>query len=256
MNMSTRKNLIILRAGDGSLHTTWFGKGERNWDLALSYFGDKPDPYPGYRDYLHPFKGSKWEGIADFVARNEGLLARYERIWLPDDDLFTNQETINLLFNKSDEYGFDISQPALKFYSFVSHAITMQHPWCDARETNFVEIMAPSFSRRAWAAVKDTFSENTSGWGLEWLWVKRIQAQAMHLGVVDGAAIFHTRPVGVAGHGGANAPAKEMFAVFEKYGIKMAPKRTLKYFGARIPGSLCPQIVLWALNFVMHKLFR
>lgn len=255
MTTSIRKNLIILRAGDSSLHPVWFGKSEREWDLALSYFGDKPEPYAGYRDFLHFFKGSKWQGIADFVARNETLISQYERIWLPDDDLFTDQETINRFFRLSDQYGFDISQPGLKFYSHVSHAVTIQHPWCDARETNFVEIMAPSFSRRAWAVVKDTFSENTSGWGLEWLWLQRLQSQSMHLGVVDAASVFHTRPVGAAGHGGANSPRTEMQAVFAKYSIRMQPRRTLNYLGARVPGYLCPQTLMRALNFAMHKLF-
>ena len=44
--MARRKNLVIVRAGDSSLHEEWLqGEGERNWDLIVNYFGDDPQRY-------------------------------------------------------------------------------------------------------------------------------------------------------------------------------------------------------------------
>ena len=38
-----RRNLVVVRAGDSSLHPGWLaGPGERNFDLVVSYFGDDP----------------------------------------------------------------------------------------------------------------------------------------------------------------------------------------------------------------------
>jgi hypothetical protein len=45
--MSRKRNLVLLRAGDTSLHSHWMGASgeERNWDLVLNYFGDDPDKF-------------------------------------------------------------------------------------------------------------------------------------------------------------------------------------------------------------------
>ena len=37
-----RRNLVIVRAGDSSLHPRWLAGANRNWDLLVNYFGDDP----------------------------------------------------------------------------------------------------------------------------------------------------------------------------------------------------------------------
>jgi hypothetical protein len=40
----TKQHLVVVRAGDNSLHPHWLaGDGDRTWDLVVSYFGDDPD---------------------------------------------------------------------------------------------------------------------------------------------------------------------------------------------------------------------
>ena len=44
--MAKRQNLVIVRAGNSSLHEEWLtGAEERNWDLIVNYFGDDPQRY-------------------------------------------------------------------------------------------------------------------------------------------------------------------------------------------------------------------
>ncbi len=41
-----RKYLVIVRAGDKSLHPAWLaGEGDRTWDLVVNYFGADPEIY-------------------------------------------------------------------------------------------------------------------------------------------------------------------------------------------------------------------
>src|SRR2546423_553078 len=41
-----RRNLVIVRAGDTSLHENWLaGPVDRNWDLIVSYYGDDPERF-------------------------------------------------------------------------------------------------------------------------------------------------------------------------------------------------------------------
>lgn len=222
MELGSRPYLVVVRAGDRSLHPQWLGGQGRNWDLIVSAYGSRPERYVDQYDGLHQFKGSKWEGLHHFAQSQAALIARYRSVWFPDDDLLVTGEQINNFFAVSDQLGWAITQPALTPYSHVSWAITRQDPSCMARETNFVEIMAPCFRADALPRFLPTFGESVSGWGLEWIWSQMAQAAepAMKMGIIDCTPVYHTRPVGSAGHGGAQLnPHIEMRQLLQKHGV-------------------------------------
>lgn len=228
----SRENLVIVRAGDQSLHPQWLSKNKRTWDLVVSYYGDFPDRYRDQYDVLHHFKGSKWEGLADFINNNPELISQYKYIWLPDDDLLTTTENINNFFKICGILNLTIAQPALTNYSYFSWKITLQQPGVVARITNFVEVMAPCFKRESLHLFSPYFTENSSGWGLEWLWYETAKRHSIEkFGVIDATPIFHTRKVGSAGHGGGkNAPAAEMKALLTKHAIQSYSPKVLQSF--------------------------
>ena len=214
------KFLIVVRAGDKSLHAQWMNKN-REWDIAVSYYGSHPERYINQYDYFHVFNGSKWQGLNDFINTNKSLICKYDYIWFPDDDLLCDCETINSFFSISALLDLTISQPALTSYSYYSWEITLKNNNFDARITDFVEIMAPCFKTALFNNFSPTFSENTSGFGFEWLWKKiAIENNIFRFGIVDATPIFHTRKVGTAGHGGSiTSPQTEMNTLLEKYQI-------------------------------------
>jgi hypothetical protein len=68
--MARRKNLVIVRAGDSSLHEEWLqGEGERNWDLIVNYFGDDPQRYRKDDVQRIDSKGPKWPALHDLVQK-------------------------------------------------------------------------------------------------------------------------------------------------------------------------------------------
>lgn len=221
-----RKNLIIVRGGDASLHPQWLMEKKRNWDLALSYYGDFPDRYKGQYEYLHLFKGSKWQGIKDFVEKNMNIIMEYEYVWLPDDDLFSDGKNISNFFEICKILNLTIAQPSLTRYSYYSWPITLQvkskQKLQVARITNFVEIMAPCFNVKNFPLFSNSFGENTSGFGYEFLWWKLAEEAGVEkFGIVDLTPIYHTRPVGSAGHGGALGSTKdEEELLLKKYNLK------------------------------------
>lgn len=231
-----RKNLVIVRAGDKSLHPQWLDANmERNWDIAVSYFGNQAHPYEGQYDYLHRFKGSKWQGIADFCAQNQALIYQYEYIWLPDDDLLTTCYNINAFFALCKTHKLTLAQPALLLSSFISHHITLQRFWCTFRRTNFVEIMAPCMHQDFFKLVTHTFSINSSGWGLEWLWKDIAERNGMNrFAIVDQTPVFHSRPVSIGANGGAvSKPEAEMQKLFVENNIRRQAMRNLSYYPSR-----------------------
>lgn len=224
------KNLVIVRAGDNSLHPFWMSGEKRNWELFVSYYGKLSGTYKGSYDYFHRFKGSKWEGVADLMHHHKDLIQAYDNIWIPDDDILTDCKTINRFFDLHNYFGFGISQPALTLGSYLSHYITLRHHFSAARETNFVEIMMPCFSKASFNLVVHTFSENSSGWGLEWLWSDISKHNNISLGIVDSTPMFHTRPVGSAGHGGAACPRSEMANLLNKYNLDKHSLRNIRFY--------------------------
>jgi hypothetical protein len=210
MTMNVRNRfLVVLRAGDRSLHPQWLVGEPRNWDLALSYFGDFPDRFRGQYEHLHVCRGSKWEGLAAFMAKHEALVQQYEYVWFPDDDLLTDATVISRFFDICAANQFTLAQPSLALESHCSWPITLQRPHCRFRYTDFVEIMAPCFRVADLPLFVPTFSTNASGWGLEWIWWRKAQSLAgSRFAIVDETAVLHTRPVGLGGHGGASSSTR------------------------------------------------
>lgn len=253
------KNLVILRAGDKSLHPQWLDhKIPRNWDLAVSYYGNKDNPYAGEYDFLHRFKGSKWEGISDFCQNNQELIDKYDYIWLPDDDLFTTCKNINEFFEICNAEQFNLAQPALTISSYYSHHITLQHPFTKYRLTNFVEVMAPCFSVNLFNKITNTFSLNTSGWGLEWIWLDVANKNKINkFAIVDKTPIIHTRPVSSAGSGGArNSPENEMMNLLNKHGISKENMRNISFASSETLIKNFLSVVVFFFLRVMLKLYR
>lgn len=233
-----RRNLIVVRAGDKSLHPQWLNDQLRTWDIVVSYFGDYPERYKNQYDYLHVCKGSKWQGLTDFVHHNQTLIDQYEYIWFPDDDLFATCEEINDFFALCKRLDLTIAQPALTRYSHYSWGITLQSPGTDYRITDFVEIMAPCFKQSNFHLFKDSFAINTSGWGLEWLWRDVAQKNNVcKFGIIDKTPIYHTRKVGAAAHGGTvGSPKHEFDTLMHDFQLTVTQPQVLQL--GQIEGTL------------------
>ena len=233
-----RRNLIILRAGDSSLHEAWFDPvkpGSRTWDLAISYYGASPDRIGQSGDHFHHFPGSKWAGLVDFLENFGREIARYDFVWLPDDDLATSSRNIDEFFSVVRSAQLDVAQPALTRGSYRSHRITRRRVLCEYRLTDFVEIMAPCFSARSLPLYTPTFSENESGWGLEWLWLDIARRHGHRMGIVDRSPVRHTRPVGSAGHGlPGKAPADDARALLDRFDLERTTPQTLARVRRRV----------------------
>jgi hypothetical protein len=230
-----RQHLVIVRAGDTSLHPQWMGTADRNWDLALSYHGDFPDRYQGQYDFLHVFKGSKWEGLSHFLKEHRTLVRQYRYVWLPDDDLLTTSHNIDTFFDVCQALDLTIAQPALTHYSHYSWEITLQQSEVVARLTNFVEAMAPCFKVQHLHLFAPYFAENTSGWGYEWLWTHIADKHFIQrIGIIDQTPVFHTRPVGAdEPMDNTHVPTLEWQRLLKKFGLKLSRPKVIEAVAAQ-----------------------
>jgi hypothetical protein len=219
-----RPYLVIVRAGDRSLHESWLQCSQpRNWDLVVSYYADDPNIWR--RDGVRRIddKGPKWPPLHRLLGSDALDWSGYEYVWLPDDDLATDGDQVSAMFDMASALGVSIAQPSLSWRSYFSHEITLNNPAFSARYTNFVEVMAPVFSRSFLHRVIDTLGMSESGWGLDHVWPYLVTDPLRDCAIIDAVQVTHTRPVGgpnYAALSGRKSPHEEMHAVLARFGLR------------------------------------
>ncbi|MDZ7901449.1 MAG: hypothetical protein U5L01_02430 [Rheinheimera sp.] len=189
--------LVIGRVGDKSLHPQWLTGGTAHFDLYLSYFGDEPEKYREQAQYYEQVKGGKWPVLHRIVAENPDIISKYDAVWMPDDDLLADAPAINRMFALFEGLALDLAQPALSLDSYFSHSSLLQVPNSLVRYVNFIEVMAPIFSKHAMSVLTDSFGQSPSGWGLDNLWPHLLGNESKRqIAILDAVTVVHTRPVG------------------------------------------------------------
>ncbi len=204
-----RPNLIIVRAGNASLHPAWLaGPESRTWDLVVNYFGSDPDIYRQPDVVRIDSTGPKWPPLHQLLLDHPEYLENYEYVWLPDDDLAMSKQDINRFFELCSEYKLELAQPSLTPDSPVTHPLLIHNTATRLRFTNFVEVMAPCFSAPCLRRALQTFSETQSGWGIDWLWPDFVNDRENGIAVIDDVVIRHTRPLGGPNYDAMRAAGK------------------------------------------------
>lgn len=185
-----RRNLIVVRAGDQSLHRHWMNDSRvRNFDLLVSYYGSTRGRYEGRSDHYHAMTGPRWPAH-DWLWRNRReVFDRYDHVAFVCDDIEATTRTWNAMFDLCAWFGLDLAQPAIMGH--VNVGITRPVEGALLRYTDWVEIMCPVFSRRALALCGDTFRESVSGWSLGVLWAARLPYPDYRIAIVDSVRVTH-----------------------------------------------------------------
>jgi hypothetical protein len=190
-----RRDLVVVRAGRGSLHPGWASEGApRGYDLWVVPYEDGV----GAGDAVFPtIPGPKWAGLSRFLA-SEPAWRRHDRVWFPDDDLAADAATVGRFLAACRTLDAPLAAPALAEGSAYSHLLSLRNRSFRSRETTFVEIMAPAFRRDVLERLVPTFSEGRTGhgWGLDDAWGRLLGYRGLF--VVDATPVLHARPVGAA----------------------------------------------------------
>ncbi len=192
-----RRNLIIVCAGDQSIHPGWIDPDRRrDFDLFVSYYGTTPDRFRAQAEYYRAETGPRWPAHERICREQWAIVEHYEYVAFACDDLAAPQATWNALFRACRRYGLDLAQPAIEGHP--THAITQPQPGCVLRYTNFVEIMCPVFGRATLQRLRGTFGQSVSGWGLDFLWGSLLPCPDFRVAIIDSIRVRHTRPKGGA----------------------------------------------------------
>lgn len=227
--MIPKNNLVIVRAGANSLHRNWLNQdySERNFDVVISYFNqqafDSHAQEPGVT--THFYKGGKWDGIYNTIENLPELLDKYDYIWLPDDDIDCDGQTVTKLFELMQNHDIKVGQPSLTHDSYFTHFLFMCCPRFQLRFTNYIEVMVPCLHRETLKAILPEFRRSMSGFGMDYIWCRLNGVGHSKAAIFDGIKVHHTRPVGnvliSAMSKDGKHPKDEEKALCDRYGIAM-----------------------------------
>jgi hypothetical protein len=182
------KTLVIVCAGDNSLHPSWLP--DRGFDLWVSYFGDHDGRFRQDADAYQQQKGFKFPTVHELVQCRRSEIEAYDFIALPDDDMAWTAEKFHQAFELMRQHSLDVAQPGITGAG-TDFRHLLAKPGSVGRLVDFVEIRTPLFSRAALAKVLWTFNESQSGWGIDILWSVKYPEHRM--AVLDQVPVGHTR---------------------------------------------------------------
>ena len=163
------KYLVFSSVGDVNSVFTWLSDfDDKLFDLVVYYYGDK-DPPAVNADKLVRRKGLKLENFHHFLSNND--ISRYDAIWLADDDIVIDTNSINKLFELFSQYNLYLAQPSYTNDSFTPwRDVAVNDPGCILRYTNFVEVGVPVFSTKIIPKLFESFKGAGTGYGLDYIW--------------------------------------------------------------------------------------
>jgi hypothetical protein len=218
-----RSNLVVLRAGNKSLHREWpryLAEEDRNWDLCVSWYSENIPSYFDESEYFfHQHRDMKFTAIANLIL-NQPALLQYDNFWFPDDDLETSWRDINRLFNIFRRSGLELAQPSLSgnSNSYVNHRVTAQTPEYFLRYGDFIELMCPMMNRDLLKICLPAFRGTTQAFCLDHIWGGLQGRVPGRTAIIDDVVVTHTRPMGVSYDGGQAMEEGDKLAAM--YGIE------------------------------------
>jgi hypothetical protein len=237
------RNLVIVPAGDGSLHMEY--ASDRDFDLWILYWGSNDDVrqrYSGAADRVISLKGHKWELLRQAAALLMAERRRWEGgyvLYVDDDIRFPHGAAdISAFFSAVRDLDADTAQPAIANEN-VSWPIgrALDGAFCHA--TNAVESMMPAYSSAIFFEVVlpglYALPHIRMGWHFEFF-VQRYAEfrfqRPLRTFVVDAVPALHTRPPG-SGTAPHELGANESFLL---PGLAPMPVVTLAVFADRKSG--------------------
>ncbi len=196
-----RRNLVILRADNTSLHTQWprnLDNTDRNWDFCISWYGKNTpcETEIGPHEFLTLQPEDRKFGAINAMFQSGSPFWGYERVSILDDDLMTSWLDINRLFEICRRHELLLAQPALTPNENVTHAATAHNALFALRYTNFVEAMCPVFEIEALRVCLPTFNGSIGGFGLDHIWPRLLGLVNTRMAIIDDVVVTHTRPIG------------------------------------------------------------
>lgn len=140
-------------------------------------------------------KGDILEGVYTYLLQNK--IADFKYIGLLDDDIYISYSDLNKLLFIAAIEALDVFQPSLSHDSFYHHRQFIQKIGNVIIPTNWVEVMAPFYSKEVFFEAGKDFNRSISGTGIDVYLIPTVQVllDKIKTAVVHAVSIKHCRPI-------------------------------------------------------------
>ena len=166
---------------------------------------------------LHEGKG-KFQNIN--YALEEVDINQFDWLIVVDDDVALPANFLDRFLYFAEKTELKLCQPAHKFRSYQSYAITQRRWNSLVRVTHYVESGPITAFRREMFPLVLPFPELRWAWGDDLAWSEKAMSHGYRIGIIDGTPISHLRRVGDAYCG--HEARKEAVAFLRNHGIKLS----------------------------------
>ena len=156
--------------------------------MVIYYYGDN-NRLDIDADLVIKRKGLKLENFYHFLTNNR--IDQYKAIWLADDDIIIDTDSINQMFVIFDRYKLWLAQPSYDHESRISHPVTRVNDRCILRYTNFVEVGVPIFSTGILHRLRESFSGASTGACLDYIWTDLLNYPKDKIAIIDAISCQH-----------------------------------------------------------------
>lgn len=159
----------------------------------------------------------KFQNITRAIERVGRPLSDFDWVVITDDDVGLPHDFLDRFIGLAEHAGLMIAQPAHRFFSYATFAITQRRWGSLVRATRWVEIGPITALRRETFGDLLPFPVSRWDWGLDVYWAQLAGQKGWRIGVVDGVPIEHRRPV--AGSYDARAAIAEAVDFLARYEV-------------------------------------
>lgn len=157
---------------------------KRIFDVCVVNYSDIDNLHKAGADYYYQFKGGKFPNLQKIYFDNRNILDQYDAVWVADDDIIIDTQSINELFVTLTEKSLTLLQPSFRATGKVSFPITRQRLLTSLRYTNFVEMTCPVFKTEFLKKFLEVFDPALVGWGTDW-WFLNLIAPEDKVAITD-----------------------------------------------------------------------
>jgi hypothetical protein len=181
LNQKVNKNLIFVSAGDEEVFASFAAEKLKNhFDICIFFYGKNIQKLQKLKELSTIFiigYGTKFNNLKKLHEYDKRVLARYESIWICDDDLSDFSGNVSNLLTILSFFDLAAISPAHMPIGKISHSIMRPVDGTHLfRFVNFIEMTCPLFETKALISFLDIYDYSLAGWGIDWWFLNYFSA--------------------------------------------------------------------------------
>ena len=197
------KVLIFIPVGDNCEALSWIESllniESCEINYLLVYYGEDEKFHKRFKNskikIIYDQGPSKFEKFLKYVNSGDIMIQNHELFWIVDDDVRISIESAIEFFNSFKRNNLEIAQPGCLGFAMGKQLVRRNLRY-EMRFTNYVDGMAPIFSKNALEICLQTFEDCQSGRGIDHVWAALLGNPKDKIAVIDSALMIHMNPSG------------------------------------------------------------